>query len=73
MTSSITPQNMVKGGVAKDLGSFASSSGTKRKNKPIKKRRDALKKKYIIFLVEEITPVNGGTIPPTVVLNYCVS
>lgn len=64
---------MVKGGVAKDLGSFASSSGTKRKNKPIKKRCDALKKKNIISLVEGITPVYGGTIPPTMVLNSCVT
>lgn len=43
--TSKTYQNHQKRGMAKDLGSIASSSGTKSKNKPNKKRRDALKKK----------------------------
>lgn len=67
------PQNLVKGGVAKELGSFASSSGNKRKNKPSKKKRDALKKKNVVSEVEGTTPVTGGTAPAAVMLNSDVS
>lgn len=45
-----TPDHqMQKGSMAKDVGSIASSSGIKSKNKPSKKRRDALKKKLVEF------------------------
>lgn len=39
--------NSQRGDMAKDMGSFASSSSTKSKKKPIKKRRDVLMKKIV--------------------------
>lgn len=57
-----TGQNFSKGGLAKDLGFLASYSGSKSKNKPSKKRRDALKKKLESSMVnsESIETSSGN-------------